>query len=129
MNYSCNYKPDPIPRLENLYTYKDANKFIPKVYKSYADIYGGEIEYLPIKRTAMDNFKNPNFKNNSYIESKKYVDPMGAFKPEYTRKLTKNNYEGQLSWIQDTCEHREEMISLISRPYNRITYEPAWKLY
>ena len=38
MNYSCEYKPDPIPRLEHIYTYPDADKYIPKQYNKYSEI-------------------------------------------------------------------------------------------
>jgi cyclase len=61
LNYKCNYKPDPIPRLQNIYEYKDGDKFKPKTYNYYYDIKGGQIEYHPYRRTVIDNFKNPNF--------------------------------------------------------------------
>ena len=126
MNYSCEYKPDPIPRLENIYTYPDADKYIPKQYNTYSEIKGGEISYFPNRRVVLDNFRNPNFKNGNYINSKMYIDPMGSIKPQYNMTLTKDKYKGQLTWIQHSCEHREDLMALQMRKDNQTRYEPRW---
>ena len=58
---------------------------------------------------------------------------MGSFKPQYERKLfikrrdpinsDKKKYEGELSWIQDSQEHREDILSLQMRKHN----EQRWQ--
>lgn len=129
LNSSCYYKPNPIPYIESVATYKDAEKFVPKQYNSYKDIYGGEIEYFPYRRTVIDNFQNPNFVNEAFIESKIYKDPMGAIKPEYIRTETKNTLKvDQLTWMQDSCEWREEIMAKQMRKDNQTRYDPRWNL-
>jgi len=129
MNYACNYKPDPIPRLENMYNYKDAEKIKAKEYQHFSDIKGGQIEYFPNRRTVIDNFKPPNFVNNSFIQSKIYIDPMGSVKPEYSRIETKNNVNiDQISWMTDTCEIREDIMAKQMSKDNRTRYEPKWNI-
>ena len=129
LNYACNYKPDPIPRLENMYTYKDAAQFKPKQYSNFSEIKGGEIEYFPYRRTVIDNFREPVFVNNAFIQSKIYRDPMGSIKPEYSRIRTKNNVEiDQINWMRDTCEMREDILAKHMSKDNRTRYEPKWNL-
>lgn len=129
LNYACNYKPDPIPRLENMYNYKHATEFKPKQYSNFSEIKGGEIEYFPYRRTAIDNFREPVFVNNAFIQSRIYKDPMGSIKPEYTRIRTKNNVEiDQINWMRDTCEMREVILAKHMSKDNRTRYEPKWNL-
>jgi hypothetical protein len=129
MNYACNYKPDPIPRLENVYIYPDAEKFKPKQYSNFREIKGGQIDYFPNRRTVIDNFREPVFVNNSFIQSRIYRDPMGSIKPEYTRIKTKNNVDiDQLRTIRDTCEMREDILARQMAKDNRTRYEPKWNL-
>ena len=129
MNYACNYKPDPIPRMENIYSYKDAQQIRPKQYSNFSEIKGGEIEYFPYRRTVIDNFRTPNFVNNAFIQSKIYKDPMGSIKPEYSRIETKNNVDNdQFNWMKDTCEMREDIMARQMSKDNRTRYEPKWNI-
>ena len=129
LNYACNYKPDPIPRLENMYSYKDAKEFKPKQYSNFSEIKGGQIEYFPYRRTVIDNFREPVFVNNAFIQSRIYKDPMGSIKPEYTRIRTKNNVDiDQINWMRDTCEMREDILAKHMSKDNRTRYEPKWNL-
>jgi hypothetical protein len=129
MNYACNYKPDPIPRLENMYSYTDAQQIRPKQYSNFSEIKGGQIEYLPYRRTVIDNFREPVFVNNAFIKSRIYKDPMGSIKPEYTRIETKNNVDiDQFNWMKDTCEMREDLMARQMSRDNRTRYEPKWNL-
>jgi hypothetical protein len=129
LSYGCNYKPDPIPRLENVYTYKDSIDIRPRKYNSFSEIKGGEIEYHPTRRTVLDNFRSPNFQNAAFIQSKIYKDPMGSYKPEYNRVQTKNKIDvDQLNWMKDTCEWREQLIASQMNRDNQTRYEPKWNL-
>ena len=129
LNYACNYKPEPIPSLENIYTYPDAIKFKPKQYSHFREIKGGQIEYFPDRRTVIDNFRSPNFVNKAFVESKIYRDPMGSIKPQYSRIETKNNVDiDQLNWMKDSCEWREDLLSRQMSKDNRTRYEPRWNL-
>ena len=129
MNYACNYKPDPIPKMENMYSYTDAKQIRPKQYSNFSEIKGGQIEYSPYRRTAIDNFREPVFVNNAFIQSRIYKDPMGSIKPEYTRIETKNNVDiDQFNWMKDTCEMREDIIARQMSKDNRTRYEPKWNI-
>ena len=128
MSSRCYYKPDPIPRLENIYTYKGATEIRPKQYDFYTDIKGGEIQYYKKQWTALDTYqKSPLFQNEAFISSRLYRDPMGSLKPEYNRVQVKNNLaSSQLTWMQDSCEWREEIIAKQLRRDNQTRYDPRW---
>lgn len=126
MNYSCNYKPATVPDLDHTYTFPGLEKVRPKQYNYYSEIKGGYITYFPNRRPIEDVFSAPVFSNNSTIVSKPYVDPMGSFKPEYTRVETKNNNKHMLTFLQDTNEQREEILGLRLRKINQNMYEPRW---
>ena len=60
---------------------------------------------------------------------------MGALKPQYPRSPlvrtnpvgpTRDNYQGCLSWMQDSLEHREDLIGLQMRKINQQRYAPRW---
>jgi hypothetical protein len=50
---------------------------------------------------------------------------MGSTMPEYNRTFTKSNLKNpkQLTWIQDSSEQREEIMSLQMRKMNRSKFE------
>jgi hypothetical protein len=56
------------------------------------------------------------------------MNPMGSTMPAYNRTLTKNNLQkpNQLTWIQDSSEQREEIMSLQMRKMNRSMFENKW---
>jgi hypothetical protein len=128
MNYSCNYQPETIPTLDKIYTYKEANNYKTKLYHSVKDINSGYIKYFPKQRQIEDVFSSPNFVNNCKIDASLYMNPMGSTMPAYNRTLTKNNLQkpNQLTWIQDSSEQREEIMSLQMRKMNRSMFENKW---
>ena len=54
---------------------------------------------------------------------------MGSFRPQYERVQKENNNLGQLTWIQDSNEWREDLIARQQRKRNETEYEPKWKIY
>jgi hypothetical protein len=106
-----------------------------KNYRTYTDIKSGQIVYY-VDKEIQDAFFNPLFENNSTSVGTIYVDPMGSIKPQYDRIPIYNNnlldtdnnthYKGGLSWIQDSCESREDLIALQMRKHNQSRYEPRW---
>ena len=125
MDYSCNYQPETIPSLNQIYTYKGANNYKTKLYHSVKDIQSGYIKYFPEKRPIEAVFSKPNFVNDCKIEGSLYTNPMGSIMPEYNRTFTKSNLKNpkQLTWIQDSSEQREEIMSLQMRKMNRSKFE------
>jgi hypothetical protein len=128
MNYSCQYQPETIPELSKIYNYKEANDYRTKSYQDVKDIKSGYITYFPQKRQVKDVYTKPNFVNDSKIDGSLYLNPMGSVMTTYTRTMTKNNLQkpDQLTWIQDTNENREELMSLQMRKMNRSMYETKW---
>ncbi len=129
MNYSFNYRPETIPPLNKIYTYKTADNFKAKIYTKLTDMVGGNIYYNVNERPIEELYSSPVFTNRSQIIAKRYIDPMDSFKPEYTRVQQKNNNVGQLTWIQDSCEWREDLISRQQRKNNQSAYDPKWNIY
>ena len=103
-------------------------------YKSYADVNAGQYMYY-INRSLEDPYFNPNFVTSATATGVLYKDPMGAIKPRYNRKpLTdndpmgpeRNNYEGCLSWMEDSLSHRQDLLALQMRRGNQERYAPRW---
>jgi hypothetical protein len=103
-------------------------------YRDYTDVNAGQIMYY-VDKEQEDPYYTPNFVTSATATGVLYQDPMGAMKPRYNRKpLTddnpigseRNNYEGGLSWIQDSLSHRQDLMSLQMRKRNQERYEPRW---
>jgi len=129
MNYSFNYRPETIPPLNKIYTYNSADLFQAKTYNNFSQIVGGNVIYNINERPIEEVFSAPVFTNKSQIIAERYIDPMGSFKPEYKRVQYQNNNAGQLTWIQDSCEWREDLISRQQRKTNQSAYDNKWKIY
>jgi hypothetical protein len=104
--------------LDQLATDESLNNY-GQGYSTYSDINAGNITYY-IDKSIRDPFYSPNFTTPAYVYGKLYIDPMGAFKPRYERvpvkcnnplDTKKNIYDGELSWIQDSGEHRQDLMS------------------
>lgn len=103
-------------------------------YKTYSDISEGQINYY-IDNSISDAFYKPNFLNKAYSIGTMYKDPMGAMKPQYDRvpKIQKDcldtiegGYDGGLSWIEDSSEHREDLLARQMRKRNEQRWSPRW---
>ena len=129
-SYLFNYKPETIPTLQNMYNYKDSHKYkAGSPYSNFDDIMGGTISYHKNRHPISHDFSSPNFTNKNEITFTQYIDPMGSFKPEYTRTHKENNNKGQLTWIQDSCEWREDLMARQQRKSNQSRYEPKLNIY
>jgi hypothetical protein len=126
MNYGCQYQPETIPQLNEIYTYKKANDYRTKFYRSVKDIKSGYIQYYPDKRQIEDVFSKPNFVNDAKIDASIYFNPMGSKMNDYKRTMQENNLKSQLTWMQDSSEQREEIMSLQMRKMNRSMFERKW---
>lgn len=106
-------------------------------YSGYSDVNAGDIIYY-INKEQQDPFFTPNFTTSAYANGTLYQDPMGSMKPQYDRfplkssnPLTtkKDHYEGCLSWMEDSLEHREDLLARQMRKRNQERYEPRWYGY
>ena len=105
-----------------------------KQYTCYEDINAGQIEYY-IDKQFNDAFATPLYENPAYATSSVLVDPMGSIKPQYNRAPVKNNnvldtkrdnFDHNLSFLQDSNEHREDLISRQQRKNNQQNYQLRW---
>ena len=119
--------------LEKIYTDTSLDRY-GKNYRTYSDINAGHITYY-IDKSIEDPFFEPLFTNKIVSLGELYKDPMGGIKPEYNRRLLtkidpinmdRSSYNGCLSWIEDTQEHREDLISRQMHKYNQQRWEPRW---
>lgn len=104
-------------------------------YSTYSDINGGNITYY-INKSRQDPFYSPLFSTSALAYGTLYRDPMGVNRAQYDRKplkyndpfnTVKDSYEGGLSWIQDSQEHRQDLLSKIMRKQNEQRWELRWK--
>lgn len=103
-------------------------------YNGYKDINAGQIVYY-INKERQEPFFSPLYTTPAYTYGNLYQDPMGSIKPEYNRVPLKYNnpldthkqtYDGELSWIQDSTSHREDMLSKQMARTNQQRYESRW---
>jgi hypothetical protein len=101
-------------------------------YKTYSDINAGQIMYY-VDKELEDPFFKPNYANTGDVKGVLYKDPMGAMKPQYSfknlkdddpiRSAERDNYDGGLSWIQDSTNHRQDLMSLQQRKHNEQNWQ------
>lgn len=120
--------------LEKIYTDTSLNGY-GKNYRNYSDISAGHITYY-IDKSIEDPFFEPLYTNKIISSGQIYKDPMGGIKPEYERRplrqndpinMDRSSYNGCLSWMEDTQEHREDLLSKQMRKYNQQRWEPRWR--
>ena len=96
-------------------------------YNSYSDINAGQIVYY-IDKSEEDPMSEPVYSISAKVDSYLYQDPMGGISPYYYRTPLKNdnpigpkrnNYDGGLSWMQDSLNQREEIMMLQSTKINK----------
>jgi len=84
-----------------------------KSYRTYSDINTGHITYYLDK-----SFKDPLYLRKSFSHGLFYTDPMGTSKPQHERynldqydPINDDRSNKGLSWIEDSQEHREDLMS------------------
>lgn len=124
---------DATVALKDIYTDPSLENYGKTVYNGYDDIKAGQILYYIDKEIA-GPFFSPNFENPSLATAGVFQDPMGGMKPQYDRtplthqnpiNTKTNNYNG-LSWIQDSGEHREDMMARQLWRQNQQNWSNRW---
>ena len=119
--------------LEQIYTDTSLDSY-GKNYGTYSDINAGHITYY-IDKSIEDPFFEPLYTNKIVSVGEIYKDPMGGIKPQYERRpltqtdpinMDRSSYNGCLSWMEDTQEHREDLLSKQMSKYNQQRWEPRW---
>jgi hypothetical protein len=102
-----------------------------KGYKSYSDVNTGQIVYY-IDKKQQDAFFEPLFSEKSTGVGVTYKDPMDNIRYQHYRisNETKCNQFGNngycLSYIKDTQNHREDILSRQMRRTNETRYAPRY---
>jgi hypothetical protein len=101
-------------------------------YNTYSDINAGHIMYY-VDKELEDPFFKPNYANTGDVNGVLYKDPMGAMKPQYSfknlkdddpiRSAERDNYDGGLSWMQDSTNYRQDLMSLQQRKHNEQNWQ------
>jgi hypothetical protein len=120
-------------KLADIYTDPTLQNY-GKQYSSYMDVNAGDIVYY-IDKSIQDAFYKPVYENNAYDTGVLYKDPMGAMKPQYERQpilgnnvlnTKRENYQYGLSWLSDSIEQREDLISKQQLKNNQQKYSARW---
>jgi hypothetical protein len=120
-------------REKTIYTDPTMKEF-GKKYGTYGDIKAGQILYY-FDESIEDTLFNPLFVNNANVDGSLYKDPMGGMKPDYSRTPVKipdlletkhDNNHGELTWIRDSQESREDLLSLQMNRNNQRKYSSRW---
>jgi len=104
-----------------------------KSYRTYSDINAGHITYY-VDNSIKDPFFEPIYTIPTHITGKLYKDPMDSFKPQYERQFSTKDpinsekclYNGCLSWMEDSQEHREDLMSKQMRKHNEQRWQNRW---
>lgn len=106
-----------------------------KNYRNYDDIKEGQITYYTDKSISSALFE-PVFGEKAIVNKDVFKDPMGSLKPEYIREAVLNTenpvtndrgpYPYNLSFIQDTQSHREDIMSKQMAKMNQSKWSARW---
>ena len=126
---------DSTVRLDKIYENKLAK--YGQDYDTYKDINAGQIMYY-ISRDREDVLYEPLFNSKAQTIGTLYKDPMDNMKPNYDRipigkqsnPMTTpycDDNEYSLSWMKDTQDHRQDLLSLQMRGnINQTRWSPRW---
>jgi len=121
-------------KLDDIYTDPKLKNYKTQQYKSYYDVNAGDVVYY-IDKSIEDAFYKPVYENNAFDTGYLWKDPMGAMKPQYQRQpviwddvlnTKRDNYRGKLSWLEDSNESREDLISRQQLKNNQEKYSTRW---
>jgi hypothetical protein len=94
-------------------------------YKSYETTNGGQIQYYLDKEESVPFFA-PVYAFESMSIGVEYKDPMDVRRNQYLKSYPQKNM-GCLSWIDDSCKQRDDIISLQQNANNSRKFELAYR--
>ena len=127
--------------LKNLRTddiYRNNCKDWKTGYSNYKDINKGQITYY-VDHEIAQPFTHPIFENTAAVMGYVNVTPMNTMNAEYERRplkcrncletnMCRCDYLGGLSWIEDSNEHREDLISRQLWDRNKNKWQARWNV-
>lgn len=111
--------------------YTDKSPSTGVFYNNYQDIDKGQIVYYTDK-SLEDAFFYPVYTLPKHTQGSLYISPMDTVQPIYTREpgvkieSKGGSYTGCLSWMQDSLEQREDIISRQQLKNNGQKYITRW---
>lgn len=91
-----------------------------KNYKNYSTVTGGQIQYYIDKDE--EAFNSPVYAAKTKATGIMYKDPMDSIKPQFDKQYPTESFTG-LSWLDDSCSFRDDIISKQQRVNNQRRYE------
>lgn len=112
--------------LQDVYNIRNSKLY----YSDYNNINTGQIQYY-VDKSISEPFYDPSFNIPSYNIGTLYKDPMDSIKPQYERIPIINKKDGYntyscLTWINDSSEFREDIMSKQQRKNNQQKYSARW---
>ena len=92
-----------------------------KNYKGYGSVTGGQIQYYIDKELAVP-FNKPVYATATDSVGYTFKDPMDAVKPQFEKAYPKESFSG-LSWLDDSCSFRDDIVARQQRKHNEQRYE------
>lgn len=108
--------------LDQLYTDNQLEDY-GKKYKSYTDVNSGQILYYT-DRKFDDVYFHPNFVTPAKVSGVTSFDPMGGLTVNYERFPVNQTKNSNLSWINDSTNFREDLMSLQTRQIRQYDWNP-----
>ncbi len=118
---------------DNVANFKNCDKF-KTGFSQYKDLQGQIVYY--VDNELATPFPSPVFENQAQVTGYNFVTPMNGIEPRYERKPVRCrnclqircrcDYLGGLSWIDDSNEHREDLIALQMGRVNKTQWAPRW---
>ena len=90
-------------------------------YEDYRTVVGGDIQYYIDKEIA-DPFIKPVYAFKTDSTGVEWTDPMSAKKVQFNKSYNKED-RSCLSWVNDSCSHRDDITSLQQRKFNEQRYD------
>lgn len=105
-------------------------------YTDYSSIKTGHIQYY-VDNELEGAYYSPNFSTTVNVKQFVYKDPMDVYKPQYYREplvenrhlnVNKSSWNGQLSWIHDSQEQRQDIMARQMVPMNQNRYQSRYSI-
>lgn len=93
-----------------------------KNYKDYSSVTGGQIQYY-IDKQQSEPFYRPVYAGSTDATGYMWKDPMDAVKPQFEKSYANVPLGTGLSWLDDSCAHRDDITSFQQRKHNEQKYQ------
>lgn len=128
-------RPPLVGQVDECDVYNERYRGYGNTYRTYSDINTGQIQYY-YDKSQEDAYYKPIYDITSEVNSYLYTDPMGVVKPVYNKCEVdygsncpvgqRAKQYGGFTSINDSCIHREDIMSKQQRVNNQQRWMPRW---